>query len=249
MPEPLQLVAHRGYAAARPENTAVALSAAVAAGATWLEFDVQMTRDGVPVLLHDPTFARTGGDPSVVYERNLSELADMDVCERERFGSQFSPTPVCTLRRAAELLASWPQVTAFVELKRHSLKRFGPAAMVEAVLADLQPVLNQCVIISFVDAALEETRRRCAAPVGWAVRTWNKAARNTAGGLAPEYLFCNVNKLPADPAAVWQGPWNWVIYEIVDPDQALQLHAQGFHYIETMAIAELRAALQERGCL
>ena len=77
MSEPLKLVAHRGYAAAWPENTEPALKAAVAAGASMLEFDVQMTRDGVPVLLHDETFARTAGDPAAVYELDLAGLTPL----------------------------------------------------------------------------------------------------------------------------------------------------------------------------
>ncbi len=249
MPEPLQLVAHRGYAAAWPENTAPALTAAVDAGARMLEFDVQMTRDGVPVLLHDETFARTGGNPSAVHDLDLADLADIDVCEADRFGSRHSPTPVCSLQRAVELMAGWPDVTAFIELKRQSMARFGVPAVVEAVLSDLHPVVDQCVIISFVAQALEETRRRCAAPVGWAVRTWDDASRRQAEELLPEYLFCNVDKLPADSADVWQGPWRWVIYEIVDADLAIRLHQQGFHCIETMAIAEMRHELEEGGYL
>ncbi|HEY9197768.1 MAG TPA: glycerophosphodiester phosphodiesterase family protein, partial [Gammaproteobacteria bacterium] len=51
--KPPILIAHRGYAARHPENTLSALQAAVAAGARWLEFDVQLSADHEPVLLHD----------------------------------------------------------------------------------------------------------------------------------------------------------------------------------------------------
>jgi len=247
--EPVHLVAHRGYAARYPENTESALMAAVAAGARYVEFDVQLTRDGVPILLHDEGFLRTAGRPVDVHAVSMADLDNFDVGEAGRFGSRFERTPVCDLRTAAELLAGWPQVTAFVELKRHSLSRVGIAKVFDAVLPILEPVLSQCVVISFVAEALQESRRRCDAPVGWAVRTWNEASRRQAEDIQPEYLFCNVDKLPADPANIWQGPWQWVIYEITDPDQALQLARSGMSFIETMQFGEMHAALKERGAL
>jgi glycerophosphoryl diester phosphodiesterase len=249
MSEPLQLVAHRGYAARYPENTEVALRAAVEAGARLIEFDVQLTRDGIPVLLHDDNFTRTAGHPAYINEIDFAALADFNVGETARLGTGFSGTPVCSLQRLTELLAEWPEVTAFVELKRQSLASAGVEAVFDAVLPVLQPVLDQCVIISFVADALRESRRRCAAPVGWAVRTWNEQTREQAAQLAPEYLFCNVQKLPADSADVWQGPWQWVIYEITDPDQAVELAGRGMPMIETMQFVEMQAALSKRGLL
>src|SRR5207244_2240185 len=57
MPLP-DLVAHRGYALRYPENTLVALDAAIRAGAKYVELDVQLSKDGFPVLMHDKTLAR-----------------------------------------------------------------------------------------------------------------------------------------------------------------------------------------------
>ena len=54
-----QLVAHRGYSSQYPENTLLAIEQAFIAGACFVECDVQLTQDGVPVLLHDVTQSRT----------------------------------------------------------------------------------------------------------------------------------------------------------------------------------------------
>ncbi|MFG3053985.1 glycerophosphodiester phosphodiesterase [Kitasatospora sp. NPDC048239] len=51
-------VAHRGDPRRIRENTLPSISSAVHAGADWVEVDVRVTRDGVPVLLHDDTLAR-----------------------------------------------------------------------------------------------------------------------------------------------------------------------------------------------
>ena len=54
------IVAHRGAGREAPENTRAAFDAALAHGVAGLEFDVQLSRDGVPVIYHDRTLARIG---------------------------------------------------------------------------------------------------------------------------------------------------------------------------------------------
>jgi len=53
------LIAHRGASASAPENTLAAIRLAREEGATWTEFDVKLTEDGVPILMHDDTLDRT----------------------------------------------------------------------------------------------------------------------------------------------------------------------------------------------
>ena len=53
------VIGHRGAAAAAPENTLASLRKAKELGATWVEFDVKLTRDGHPVLFHDDRLDRT----------------------------------------------------------------------------------------------------------------------------------------------------------------------------------------------
>ena len=50
-----ELVAHRGYALHYPENTLIGIEAAIRAGARYVEVDVQLSADKVPVLFHDRT--------------------------------------------------------------------------------------------------------------------------------------------------------------------------------------------------
>src|SRR5690349_22032690 len=63
------LVAHRGWAAKFPENTVPAVAAALEAGATWAEVDVQLSSDGRPVLFHDRTLERMCGAAGAVHQR------------------------------------------------------------------------------------------------------------------------------------------------------------------------------------
>jgi glycerophosphoryl diester phosphodiesterase len=81
----LHRVAHRGYCAVAPENTLPALAAGVLAGATFIEFDVRTTADGVPVVIHDRTVDRTTDGSGKVWELTLDEIRELDA------GSWFSP--------------------------------------------------------------------------------------------------------------------------------------------------------------
>jgi glycerophosphoryl diester phosphodiesterase len=98
----LHRVAHRGYSAVAPENTLPALAAGVLAGATFIEFDVRTTADGVPVVIHDRTVDRTTDGSGHVGELTLDEISALDA------GSWFSPayagTPVPLLREVIDLL-------------------------------------------------------------------------------------------------------------------------------------------------
>ncbi|MEW6543048.1 MAG: glycerophosphodiester phosphodiesterase family protein [Nitrospirota bacterium] len=53
------VIAHRGASGLAPENTALAVARAIALGADMVEVDVRLTRDGHPVILHDPVIGRT----------------------------------------------------------------------------------------------------------------------------------------------------------------------------------------------
>lgn len=83
-PEPVTVIAHRGASRFLPEHTMVAWERALEMGADYLEQDLQMTRDGVLVVLHDETLDRTARGPEgvctgPVIERTLDELRRCEV--------------------------------------------------------------------------------------------------------------------------------------------------------------------------
>nr|WP_111551596.1 glycerophosphodiester phosphodiesterase [Kitasatospora sp. SolWspMP-SS2h] len=73
----VRAVAHRGDPYLHRENTLPAVSAALAAGADAVEVDVQLTRDGVPVLLHDRTLERLWNDQRQINRVTLDQLAEL----------------------------------------------------------------------------------------------------------------------------------------------------------------------------
>ncbi|CAN5137477.1 hypothetical protein BH24PSE2_BH24PSE2_04570 [soil metagenome] len=233
-----ELIAHRGFASRYPENTRIALRAALEAGARYVEFDVQLTADGVPVLLHDADLTRTAGVRADVLDLTLRKLVGLRVNEPDRFGDAFNE-PIPVLDDVARLLHDWPNVTAFVEIKRASLRRFGIPVVLERVIKSLAPVIDRAVLLSFEFHALPEARRLGARAIGWVIDAWHDRIRGAAEKLAPEYLFLDHRLLPPAPAPLWAGPWRWAVYEVVDPEHALALAERGVDFIETMAIGPM----------
>ena len=80
-----EIIAHRGYSGRAPENTLVALDAAIDAGADAVEFDVHTAGDGNPVLFHDAMLSRTTNGVGPVRRRTLEQLKKLDA------GGWFSP--------------------------------------------------------------------------------------------------------------------------------------------------------------
>jgi glycerophosphoryl diester phosphodiesterase len=83
--EPLRIWAHRGGSSAAPENTAASDEVARRAGVQWIETDVQSTKDGVPVILHDETVDRTTDGTGAIRSLTAAQVAELDA------GSWFAP--------------------------------------------------------------------------------------------------------------------------------------------------------------
>lgn len=75
----LIIAAHRGYSAAAPENTMSAFKAALDKKADVLEFDVQVSQDGVPVIIHDNTVDRTTNGKGEVKKLTFAQLQALEV--------------------------------------------------------------------------------------------------------------------------------------------------------------------------
>jgi glycerophosphoryl diester phosphodiesterase len=236
-----QLVAHRGYLHRYPENTWRALEAALQAGACWLEFDIQMCRDGEFILLHDDSFDRTAGVDRSVFDTD-SRQTDISVHEPRRFNDRFAPIPISTLVDVLHRLAAWPTARAMVEIKQESIDHWG----LDTVMLKLVPLLAehqpQCVLISYNRDALAWCRESYPAiQIGWVLQSYDAGHREQANRLKPDYLICNQVKL-TDAQTPWYGQWQWMLYDIVDPDQALEWTARGVSLIET---ADIGAMLQD----
>jgi glycerophosphoryl diester phosphodiesterase len=85
------VIGHRGSAGNRPENTLLSFETALAQGAQILESDIHLSRDGVPILLHDPNLDRTTDGKGDASESTWAELGALDA--GIRFEDENGNTP------------------------------------------------------------------------------------------------------------------------------------------------------------
>ncbi|RFA28221.1 hypothetical protein CAI21_12895 [Alkalilimnicola ehrlichii] len=238
------IIAHRGYTADYPENTLPALQAAVDVGVAAVEFDVQFSRDHIPVVFHDADLWRLTGERGAIAEFDYARLAQLSACDPERFGTRHRDIRIPRLVDAIELLKNTGELTVFVEIKRDSLPTHRIPAAVQDVARACEPLGERAVIISMDPAVIQEARSLRRGPVGWVLSEWSTAEAERAHTLEPDYLFCDEVLLPPTPSALWAGSWQWAVYEVNDIATAKDLVARGVNYIETKEARLLVEQLQ-----
>ena len=243
MPMPLtkRLVAHRGSPFRRPENTLDGIQVAVDSGATLFEVDIQLTSDFVPILYHDGDLQRISGRAANVCESTWEELHHLHASYPERFGDEFQEIPIYSLEQLIKRLGDWPTAQVFIELKVESLKHFGIAKVVEAVLPLLAAAdpARIASVISKDDKAIEQIKKLTSLPIGWVLPAWNETNSARATELNLDFIFCNQTRLPASNDDLWKGDWKWAIYTVNDVKKAEQLFDRGFDFVETDKIDEM----------
>lgn len=147
--------AHRGGAGLAPENTLVAFDAGLATGADGIELDVRLSRDGVAVVMHDPTLDRTTDAAGPVDARTAGELAGLDAgCRFERDGAfpfRGRGIGVPSLR---EVLQRCRETLLIVELKSSDPR------LARAVVDDIRAAgaMGRVTVGSFQNGALDAVR-------------------------------------------------------------------------------------------
>jgi glycerophosphoryl diester phosphodiesterase len=145
------VIGHRGNAARAPENTIVSFDQALALGADALEFDVRVTRDGVPVVIHDESLLRTAGRSELVAALPLTEVASADAGATFTIDGSTVPyagrgITVPTLAAVLDRYAGVPKiievkVPAAVESTRLAIRAAGAEREVLVDSSDLLAVL------------------------------------------------------------------------------------------------------------
>ena len=126
------VIAHRGNRVATPENTIAALRQAVDMQVDAIEFDVRMTRDSVPVLMHDATVDRTTDGRGALNALSLAEVQALNAGAR---GDGSTRLPVPTLDEVFEQFPTTPFVIEVKEMAaalatERTVRRFNAAQRV-----------------------------------------------------------------------------------------------------------------------
>lgn len=150
------IIGHRGAAGLAPENTIASLRRAKAEGATWVEFDVMLTAEGVPVLFHDETVNRTTNGKGALADKSLEEtqLLDAGLWFSTEFQGERIPTFQNTINELKAL-----GLGANVEIKpTPGLGRETAKATCTIISSNWPDSLPPPVISSFDAAAMATAR-------------------------------------------------------------------------------------------
>jgi glycerophosphoryl diester phosphodiesterase len=150
------VIGHRGAARCAPENTLAGLRRARQLGCAWVEFDVRLTGDGVPILLHDDRLERTTNGFGAAAALPLAAVRNFDA--GRWFGSSFIGERVPTLEETVAELAAFG-LGANVELKASRGRAAATGRAAAGLLARLWPArLPPVLVSSFLGAALAAAR-------------------------------------------------------------------------------------------
>lgn len=153
----IEIIAHRGFSAIAPENTLAAFSAAIQHGADSIELDIQLSADGVPVVIHDATLDRTTGTAGNVSEKTLAELKTLDA--GAWFNDKYAGERIPTLKEVLVAVNAIPSFLYF-DVKKHCEWSNNQITEFVKLLVD-EGWETRCIISSFNEVFVDQVRSLC----------------------------------------------------------------------------------------
>ena len=150
------IIAHRGASAYAPENTFAAFQKAKELGMYWVEFDVQLTRDGEIVIFHDDTLNRTTNGHGKLLRHTDASLRSLDA--GSWFHSNFSEERIPRFSDVLDYLRK-TQLSANVELKPHSGFEEWLVMKILEKMTQIPNLIPHLLFSSFSVVALEYMRQ------------------------------------------------------------------------------------------
>ena len=232
-----QVVTHRGFQQQFPENSPLAIEQAILHGAGFVEIDVQLSADGVPILYHDDHLERLSGQAGTLTQYHFNALQTLPANEPARLGNRFPDVHISHLNALSRLLRQYPDVQAFVELKEEAVRDHGIPTCLNAIRDALGNALPRCTLISFDLNALREARAFGFRRLGPVLRQWSER-HALADELDADIVFCNHKRIPPNET-IHMDQCAVALYEIDTLSHAHTLLARGADMIETFCCATL----------
>jgi glycerophosphoryl diester phosphodiesterase len=211
-----RVIGHRGAAGAAPENTLASIKKARELGASWVEFDVKLTKDGQAILFHDDDLERTTDGRGAVAATPLAQIRRLDA--GGWFGAAFRGEPVPTLEQALALCAELG-LGINVEIKPCATREVETAQVAISTLLDLWPRNRPAPLLSsFAPVCLSVAREMAPElPRGYLAGTVPRRWRELMATYACTTLHLNHRRIiPGRRAALLAAGIPVVLYTVND---------------------------------
>jgi glycerophosphoryl diester phosphodiesterase len=239
MDDEIQVIAHRGAAGARPENTMAAFDLAIEDKATWVELDVQESADGEIIVMHDSDYMKIAGTDLKVWDATTDGLADIDI------GSWFDP------EFASERT---PLLRDVLELAKDSgsgilieLKYYGHDEMLEQRVAEVVEETGMTDQVRAMSLKYDAVRKMKALRPGWTVGLLATATVGDLTALETDFLAVNMAtaslRLVRDARAAGKEVYVWTVN---DPLSMSRMASLGVSGLITDEPALARQVLEQR---
>lgn len=239
--EDVDITAHRGASAVAPENSMAAFEAAMEAGATYAELDVQHSRDRVIVVVHDGDLMRMAGNPGKVAELTAAEIATVDIGRKS--GAQFAGQVPPTLEEVIDRVRGRMKLN--IELKYNVPDAGLAPAVVELLRA--KDFVDQAVITSLDYAALKQVKR-----LEPRLRTGHIVTAAVGNVVRTEADFLSLNAARATPSLLRRAHAAGKqvhVWTVNAPEAMLRMIERGVDNIITDDPALLARLIRERNSL
>ncbi|MFD2045933.1 glycerophosphodiester phosphodiesterase [Ornithinibacillus salinisoli] len=150
-----KIIAHRGASKYAPENTMDAFKIAYEMGAEGIETDVQLTKDHVPVLIHDENVKRTTNGTGLVNNYTFTEIKQLDA--GAWFNQSFAGNTILSLEEFLQWFVHKP-LYLNIELKNNKIEYKNLESIVYEMLEHFQ-LLNRSTISTFNPNSIKRMRR------------------------------------------------------------------------------------------
>src|SRR5580704_13872202 len=238
------ILGHRGARSLAPENTIEAFILAMDYGADGVEFDVSLSQDGIPVVIHDRSVNRTTDKTGLVKDLSFRSLEKLNA---SKLKPGFEKTKIPSLKKTLECLPD--NSVANIELKFKG--NFSESYFIQKILEEISPHKNRLnLIISSFDARLLLILRKLDPSLVLSLilspkdRYWSKAlkylsavrpdALHISGDLFSRFLLRLMRRAKLKVA----------IWTINDPKLAQKLWALGIDGIFTDQVEKIVKAIR-----
>ncbi|MBX7146593.1 MAG: glycerophosphodiester phosphodiesterase [Alphaproteobacteria bacterium] len=227
-----KIIGHRGAALTAPENTIAGLQEAIDQKATWVEFDVKLTQDNIPILMHDDTLERTTNGQGFVSNTTLVDVLKLDA--GSWFNIKWSREKIPTFEETLQFLIT-KNIFPNIEIKPNQDEDYQTTLEIIKILNIMWPRNRPLLLSSFSFQSLEVAKETSPYfPRGYLIDRYQNDWMQKAMDLSCYSIHCNYKYLTKNWAdSIKKLGYKLVVYTINVPDDAERAYQLGVDTIIT----------------